>query len=401
VLDTNPAFKNMIGWDKGELSGIEFPPFIVNMTIEEHQNLLQGLMNGQSFPYELVKRKNKDGTTLDILASYWSVNNDSILAIGMYKDFTEQMIQRKLEESEYCYRTLIEYLPESIIMQRNNKIQFVNSSGVKLLGKSKLEDIIGYSIWDFLSSDRQKEIQQIIEKIYDDHNQWQPLEAIIDKFVRYDGKETWVEVKVIPIGSKEKPDIQIVFRDVTEKKVYESQLEHLTYHDPLTGLKNRRIFTEIVTESLEFAKVSNEKLAIMYIDIDKFKLVNDTYGHDVGDQLLQQFANRLKSGVRDRDVLCRVGGDEFIVLLKGINEMKEIVNIAERLVSSFQEIYEIDNLMLHVSSSIGVAVFPEDGLEYRKLIYQADQALYLAKKERNQYKSLSEKYTGFNRLQLF
>ncbi|MEH7523068.1 sensor domain-containing diguanylate cyclase [Bacillus sp. JJ1503] len=385
VIDANPAFQNMLGWNTEELNGIAFPPFIANMTKEEHQALISQLKDGQNFPYMIVKRRDKDGAMLDILASYWSVNNKRILAIGMYKNFTEQMeIQKKLEESEYCYRTLVEYLPDAIVKQCNNKIRFVNSSGMEFFGVNKLEDILGYSIWDFVTSEGKGKIQKLFDDVYDNNIRNSP-KAIVDHFVRQDGKEIWAEVKVIPIGRRDQPDIQIVFRDVTEKKRYESQLEYLAYHDPLTGLKNRRIFTEIVTESIESAKIAKEKIAIMYIDIDKFKSINDTYGHDVGDQLLQEFAKRLKSCVREFDVLCRVGGDEFLVLLKGIKEVMEIVNVAENMILAFQEPYKMIGSKLHVTSSIGIAVFPENGRDCQTLIYRADKALYRSKEKRNQY----------------
>nr|WP_249317179.1 sensor domain-containing diguanylate cyclase [Bacillus sp. FJAT-50079] len=385
VIDANPAFQNMLGWQTEELNRIAFPSFIVHMTKEEHQTFLSQLKKGQSFPYQIVKRKHKDGMLLDILASYWSVNNERILAIGMYKDFTEQIhIQRKLEESEYCYRTLVEYLPEAIVKQRNDKIEFANSSAIKLFGRDTLEEVIGNSVWDFLASAGKRNIQHIIETLYDGNYLKEP-ETLVDKFYRSDDKEVYAEVKIIPIGSKEKPDIQMVFQDVTEQKRHEQQLEYFAYHDPLTGLKNRRVFTEIVTESMEAAKNNLEKIAMMYIDIDEFKSINDTYGHDVGDQLLQQFAERLKSSVRKEDVLCRVGGDEFLVLLKDISKEKEIVDIAERMLLVFQEAYKIDDFSLHVTSSIGITIFQDDGLDYQSFIYRADQALYQAKERRNQY----------------
>ena len=100
VIDANPAFHNMLGWETEELNGIAFPPFIINMTKEKQRILLSQLKNGQNFPYEIVKRRHKDGTPLDILASYWSVNNERILAIGMYKDFTEQMLIQKTTEKK-------------------------------------------------------------------------------------------------------------------------------------------------------------------------------------------------------------------------------------------------------------------------------------------------------------
>lgn len=385
VIDGNPAFQNLLGWNIAELNDIVFPPFIVNMTKREHQTLLGQLRKGQNFPYQVVKRKAKGGSMLDILASYWSVNSDRILAIGMYKDFTEQMIiQRQLEDSEYCYRTLVEYLPEAIVKQRDGKIEFVNSSGMKFFGVRKLEEILNLSIWNFVSSDRKEEIQEIIDTIYEQNIRMSP-KTIVGNFVRKDGKKIWAELKVIPIGRKDKPDIQIVFRDVTSRKRYEAQLEHLAYHDPLTGLINRRMFTEHVKKAIDKAKTSREKIAIMYFDIDKFKSINDTYGHDIGDQLLQEFANRIKSCIRKNDVPCRVGGDEFIVLLKDIKEEKEIEDIAQRLIAAFQESYRMNQLNLQVTSSIGISVFPKDGLNIQTLIYHADKALYRAKENRNQY----------------
>ena len=112
-------------------------------------------------------------------------------------------------------------MPEAIVKQRNGKIEFASSSAVKFFGREKLEDIIGDSIWDFLSSERKEDIQSLIETVYEGNRLKEP-ETLVDKFYRNDGKEIYAEVKVIPIGSKKKPDIQIVFRDVTEKKRYQN-----------------------------------------------------------------------------------------------------------------------------------------------------------------------------------
>lgn len=386
VIDANPAFKSMLGWETEELKDKSYPPFIVDLTKEEHQTLLNQLKSGQNFPYKIMKRKNKDGEILDVLASYWAVNDRNILAIGMYKDFTEQMIiQRKLENSEYCYRTLVEYLPEAIIKQRRNKIEFINTAGCKLLGVEGFADIINHSMWDFVSSERKDEIQHIVDSAYNMDNKDGNRNTLVAKFVRKDGQEIWAEIKVIAIGSKDKPDIQIVFRDVTEKKRYEAQLEFLAYHDPLTGLKNRRVFSKIVQESVKTAKLNQKQIAILYLDIDHFKDINDTYGHDVGDQLLKEFTARMKSAVRDDDVLCRVGGDEFLILLKHANDKKTVEKIAERLLTVFRKTYNIHGIKLNVTSSIGIATFPNSGNSYNSLIRRADKALYRAKEHRNNY----------------
>lgn len=385
IMSANPTFENMLGWSIEDLKGIAFPPFLSDMTMEEHQEHLDQLRAGKDFPYSIMKRKGKDGKMLNMLASYRAINNKEILAVGMYKDFTEQiLIQQKLEESEYCYRMLVEHLPEAIIKQRHGRIDFINSSGLQLFDVKQWKEIEGRSIWDFVSSKKRDEIQHQIDTVYD-QNEWHTPQPIVDCLIRLDGEKIYTEIKIIPIGSKEEPDIQIVIRDVTEKKKYESKLEFLAFHDPLTGLKNRRIFTRNVSDSLEKARVTNEKIAIMYIDIDKFKEVNDTFGHDVGDKLLQQFADRLRSSVRENDVLGRIGGDEFLVLLKDIKDERQLESITKRMHANFQEPYTINGTVLNVTSSIGVSVFPDDGIKGRTLIYHADQALYRAKEERNRY----------------
>ena len=151
--------------------------------------------------------------------------------------------------------------------------------------------------------------------------------------------------------------IQILLRDVTLKKNYEEQLEYLAFHDPLTGLTNRRYFTEKINQSIETAHKENRMLAVMYIDIDEFKGINDSLGHEVGDQLLKQFASRLKENVREEDILCRVGGDEFLVLLNNVKEKKAVVEIVSRLHKAFQQPYLIDNHKLVSTSSMGISVF--------------------------------------------
>lgn len=385
IINANPALENLLGWKVEEIKGIAFPPFFSNMTKEEQLRLIQKLQDGQNLPYEIMKRKHKDGTELDILASYRAINKGEILAVAMYKDFTEQMkIQQKLLESEYCYRMLIEYLPETIIKLQHGEIDVINSSGMHLFGGKSQDEIIGHSIWNFISSDHKDMIQKTIDTVYEKDERNHP-EPIVTKIVRLDGKEFWTEIKVIPIGSKEEQDIQIVIQDITEKKKHESQLQFLAYHDPLTGLKNRRIFTEIVTDSIEEARKAKGKLAIMYIDIDKFKLINDMLGHDVGDTLLQKFADRLRASVRDNDEICRIGGDEFLVLLKDIKNEKQITAIAKRMYGIFQESYQINEHVIDVTASVGISIFPEDGLKGKTLIHRADKALYQAKENRNKF----------------
>ena len=282
------------------------------------------------------------------------------------------------------YRTLVESLPEAIIVQRHGKIVFVNSAGVQLFGKNRLKDIIGNSIWDFVSSEKREKIEEKFNRVMKQNKKDNSL-SISGEFMRNDGKLICAEIKVNPIKYKGEPSIQFLIQDISEKRNYEAQLEYLAFHDPLTGLKNRRKFTELVKESIKEAEKTSEKIAIMYIDLDHFKSINDSLGHHVGDELLQQFAKRLKTSVRKNDELCRVGGDEFLVLLKNITNDEQIEKIAERMHTTFKAPYTINEQTFHVTSSIGISVYPEHGLRERHLISYADQALYRAKESRNRF----------------
>src|SRR3954451_1445221 len=135
ILQANPTFTEILGWTIEEMKGMHLPPSLYNMTKEQHEAFLNKLREGENVNYSLTKRRCKDGEILDILATYRAINKGEILAVGMYKDFTEQMeVQRRLEESEGCYRNLVELLPDAVIVQNKHHIVFVNPAGIKLLG---------------------------------------------------------------------------------------------------------------------------------------------------------------------------------------------------------------------------------------------------------------------------
>lgn len=386
VINANPAFQQLLGWDLVELQGIALPPFINDMNRTEQVAFLQKLKDGNNFPFEIVDRKHKDGTELTILASYHVLKQDDVLAIAIYKDFTEHMkIQQQLQESEQNYRMLIENLPEAIVKIKDGKINLANSSAVELFQVDSLSAMMGRSIWEFISSDHREKIDNVIAKLFAKGYRSES-ETVTAKLRGNAGNAVWLEVKLILIETEEANEVQLVLRDITEKRKYESRLEYLAYHDPLTGLKNRTIFTDIISESIEMAKEIDEQLSLMYIDIDHFKSINDSLGHNIGDDLLKQFAHRLRGAVRKDDVACRIGGDEFLVLLLNIPNRDEVENIANRILVAFEKPFIVNGKKVSLTVSIGISVFPQDGLIGRDLIHHADVALYQAKKERNRYK---------------
>jgi diguanylate cyclase (GGDEF)-like protein len=176
------------------------------------------------------------------------------------------------------------------------------------------------------------------------------------------------------------------FRDITAHKLAEAKIKHQALHDLLTDLPNRVLFNERLADALEQASASNEQIAVCFLDLDRFKIVNDTLGHAIGDQLLKSVSTRLTQSLREGDIIARWGGDEFTILLPKVRDVKDIVNIQERILAALKPAFDIENHHLHISASIGIALYPAHGEDTETLIKHADVALHGAKSQgRNKY----------------
>ncbi|WP_052948711.1 GGDEF domain-containing protein [Mesobacillus campisalis] len=179
--------------------------------------------------------------------------------------------------------------------------------------------------------------------------------------------------------------MQIIVRDITERKKYEEKLEFLAARDPLTELLNRRSFVESLQISISEAKVTGELVAVLYLDLDRFKMINDTLGHEAGDEILKLFSKRLRKYTREEDVIGRMGGDEFVILLKN-DSMVSIKKSVKRIYKAIQSPYQVKGQDFMVTSSIGISIYPTNSENPKKLVQYADKALYDAKVNRNKYR---------------
>ena len=170
-----------------------------------------------------------------------------------------------------------------------------------------------------------------------------------------------------------------VTRDISERKTAEAQIRHMAQHDALTGLANRALFSECLQRAMAVARREKSKLGLLFLDLDRFKPVNDVLGHAVGDALLQLVAKRIGECVREADTVARLGGDEFVVLLHGVQQAADCVYVGEKIRQALSTAFQIDTHTLHISSSIGVAVFPDHGENEIELTQHADHAMYQAK----------------------
>ena len=170
-----------------------------------------------------------------------------------------------------------------------------------------------------------------------------------------------------------------IFSDITERKEQTERLEYLATHDPLTGLANRALFSELLHKALSEARRSKSSVAILFLDVDKFKQINDTLGHYIGDLLLQHVANSLLTLLRAGDIVARQGGDEFIMALPNLTSSQDAILLAEKILHALAQPCTLNGQTLKVTTSIGISLFPEDGTEIGRLMQSADVALYRAK----------------------
>jgi diguanylate cyclase (GGDEF)-like protein/PAS domain S-box-containing protein len=205
------------------------------------------------------------------------------------------------------------------------------------------------------------------------------------------GQPIPVEMSLTVVEVNHQTFVSAVCRDIAERKVHEEGMRHAAYHDPLTDLPNRALFQDLLEQAISHADHKTGRLAVMFIDLDRFKPVNDQHGHEVGDLLLRQVADRLRQAVRRADTVARLGGDEFVILLADIGSRDTVARIAEQCIQRLSQPFLAHDLSLSIGASIGIALYPEHAASADLLIAHADAAMYQAKRNgRNRHDFFSQ-----------
>ncbi|HEX6097973.1 MAG TPA: EAL domain-containing protein [Thermoanaerobaculia bacterium] len=261
------------------------------------------------------------------------------------------------------------------------RIAFVNDGFCTIYGRRR-EDVIGQTPQVFGIVDRQ---QAIVDALLQHVFEQRPFEAEVTAR-RANGTEFEADLQLVPVEDGGQLTHWVAFvRDVTQTKHQVTSLRHQAMHDALTGLPNRTLLFESLERTIDDARGNASMLALMLMDLDRFKEVNDTFGHHFGDALLKQVAFRLRNQIHGEDVVARLGGDEFAVVLPRIDDANAVAQTARRILGTLEQPFVIEGQVLEVGASIGIALFPEHGTDARTLLRRADVAMYAAKQKQSGY----------------
>ncbi len=295
-----------------------------------------------------------------------------------------------LQQQERYYKQLVENSYDCILVfDKDFNVSYMSPSVTKVTGYTE-EDLIGKRFASYIYEEDREESSSHIKQVAENPG----MLSVIERRINHKkGHVIWIESRLA--NHLDDPAIQgvtINFHDITERKKSESKIHSLANYDPLTQLPNRYLLKKRLLKGLADASKQSTKLAFMYIDLDRFKEINDTLGHTVGDALLKSVANTIQSCLRDTDTLARVGGDEFAIVLPNSSE-KEAGAIAARILEQFRTPFRADDHTVQSGASIGISIYPKHTEKSEDLFRFADIAMYSAKKDRNSYEFYQIRHT--------
>jgi diguanylate cyclase (GGDEF)-like protein/PAS domain S-box-containing protein len=307
---------------------------------------------------------------------------NSNIRVWSFRDVTSRFTaEAALRESELRYRLLFEQNAAGVcVTEFHGKIIDCNTTFASMLGFNRTE-LIGQSVGSYYA--RPVERDELAAMLRDATS----LNSVEVELRRKLGAPLWVLRNLTLAGEA----VHMTVVDISDRKRAEEQIEFHAYHDVLTHLPNRKLFTDRLMQNITRARRSQRPVAVMFVDLDHFKTINDTLGHEAGDELLLEMSRRLRDCVRDDDTVARLGGDEFTIILAELRHPEDAAGVAEKIILAVQEPMTIAGTTLEISASIGISLFPEDGNDPETLLRNADSAMYRAKESgRNTYQLCTE-----------
>lgn len=379
MVDVNPAFSKLTGYTQDELLELSYWDLTPKKYMQQEGEQLKKLLSDKCYgPYE-KEYIHKDGHTINVRLSGCLIEQDAKVYIwSSVEDITEHMRnQRDLKEAALVFENTHEGI---MITDENVKVVRINTPFTKITGYT-FEEIVGLNP-NFLQSGAHD------EAFY--KSMWEEIETKGTWYGelnnrRKDGEflATMQSITAVKDEHGKVSGYVSVFADISERKKYELKLLHLATHDPLTSLPNRIHFHDNLKKALQSAKRNKYRVGILFLDLNDFKEVNDNMGHEIGDALLKEVANRLKECLREADTVARLGGDEFAIILSEIKNVEDAVEVAQKIIHRVSETFYIGKTSLTPSTSVGISVYPDNGEDGDTLLKFADKAMYAAKQRQD------------------
>ncbi|MGA7049656.1 MAG: PAS domain S-box protein [Candidatus Sulfotelmatobacter sp.] len=397
IVWVNRAFTAMTGYSKEEVLGKD-PRLLKSEEQPEsyYAELWSTISSGKIWHSELVNRR-KDGTTYTeemtitpIAQNVGQANWSHFIAIK--QDITERKrAEEELYRAHQMLQTVLNTIPQRVFWKDLNctyvgcNRAFATDAGLnnpaEIIGKSDFE-LAWSGTADRYRADDKRIMEQGSTKLNFDEPQ-----------SRADGSLLWLRTSKLPLWDREGKVIGVIgtYEDITERKVAEDRVKFLAFYDALTELPNRALLQDRLSKALANARRQKDRVALLFLDLDRFKDTNDSLGHSLGDLLLQNVAERLKRCAREQDTVARLGGDEFLIVLTNVKEIADASVAAERFMQAMTAEFVVQGHSLSINCSVGISMFPEHGTDGEILIKNADAAMYSAKESgRNNFRFFTE-----------
>ncbi|MFC0252486.1 EAL domain-containing protein [Massilia consociata] len=404
IVSANRRGEELFGYRDGDMVGkptdILFPgrADFERLWVEKYPQAAAGPDTGEEIQF-----RRRDGTLLWLLVSGCALDpaRPDEGSIWVFADITGRKLA---EEKLRLSATVLEHIADGVmVLDVYGRIVATNPAFTQITGYTEREALGGHSSLTRSTSPMRHD-DAFYQQLWSDLAEtgfWRG--EIWDTRKNGEVYLEWLTVSAVRDDLDTVTHYVCVFSDITEVKASQDKLDHLAHHDALTGLPNRLLFHDRLQHAMVRAARAGEQLAVLFIDLDRFKNVNDTLGHHVGDELLKQAAGALAKCLREGDTLARLGGDEFIVLLEDVGGAFGAGHVAEKLMTLFEQPFTVSGHELFVTASVGIALFPQDGADLNMLVRNADVAMYQAKaRGRNGYRFYAPSMSaeGLDRLRL-
>ena len=393
-LACNPGFERMFGAREAEILGkTDFDFVDAELATHFRNKDAQAIAAGRPCTNEEWVTFAVDGCRKlleTVKTPMYGADGDLIGVLGVARDITERkQSEQRLRQSAAVFENTAEGV---FITDTDGNVIDVNRAFTNITGYT-LDDVRGRNPRMWRSQRHDRDFYQAMWLSLHEDGEWRG--EIWNR--RKDGGlyPARLTISRVPDEHGHPINFVAVFADITHVKQSAAMLERLAHHDPLTELPNRLLFNARLRHALEHARRNEQHLAVLFIDLDRFKNINDSFGHLVGDALLKSVARRLRGCIRLEDTVARIGGDEFILLLEGMEDPASSAVIAEKLLADFARPFDLDGREVYITPSIGISLYPRDGEDCEALLRNADTAMYRAKKQgRNAYAFYTEQMTA-------